>query len=436
MGTVAAPRPAPAPAEPPAEEFPLLRIVRNRRTWLLGGLLLVLLVAVREITHSTEITSSGTFGAALMLTIPILLAGLGGLFSERTGVVNVGLEGMMILGTWFGAWAGWKYGPWWGLVGGVLAGGLGGLLHAVACVTFGINQIVSGVAINILAGGVVRFLSVVAYSPATGGSAAQSPQVRGTIGGASLPFLSGGVLFGWHSPNPLAWLEARHWFLASDLGGLLRGLTSNVAWLTIIALALVPLTYWFLWKTPLGLRMRSAGEHPVAAESLGIRVYSMKYLGVAISGCLAGYAGAFLVLQTAGIYREGQTGGRGFIGLAAMISGNWRPGGVAAAAGLFGYADALQLRSDPAIHGLLLFVAIALGLAAAWLLARRRVRAGTVAGLVGIGAFSWFLTSTSVPSQFVFFTPHLTTLLVLSFASRRLRMPAADGKAYRRGQTQ
>lgn len=434
MSTVAAPRPA--PPSTPAGDFPLLRIVRRRGIWVVAGVVLLLLVVVREVTHSADITSSGTFGAALMLTIPILLAGLGGLFSERTGVVNVGLEGMMILGTWFGAWAGWKYGPWWGLVAGILGGGLGGLLHALATVTFGINQIVSGVAINILAGGVVRFLSVVAYSPASGGSAAQSPQVRGTIGNASLPLLSGGVVFGWHSPDLLGALEARRWFLASDVGGLLHGLTSDVAWLTIIALALVPATYWFLWKTPLGLRMRSVGEHPVAAESLGVAVYSMKYIGVTISGCLSGYAGAFLVLQTAGIYREGQTGGRGFIGLAAMISGNWRPGGVAAASGLFGYADALQLRSDPAIHGLVLFVAMTLGLATIWLLVRRRVRAGTIAGLLAVGALSWYLTSSSVPSQFVFFTPHLTTLLVLSFASRRLRMPTADGLAYRKGQTE
>src|SRR5207247_9230214 len=97
---------------------------------------------------------------------------------------------------------------------------------------------------------------------------------------------------------------------------------------------------------------------PMAAESLGVPVYTMKYLGVFISGCLAGLGGAFLVLESAGIYREGQTGGRGFIGLAALIFGNYRPGGVAAAAGLFGYAQALQLRSDKAIHGLLLFVAI------------------------------------------------------------------------------
>ena len=112
-----------------------------------------------------------------------------------------------------------------------------------------------------------------------------------------------------------------------------------------------------LWRTAFGLRLRSCGENPVAAESLGVNVYQYKYIAVIISGALAGLGGAFLAIVAAGIYREGQTGGRGFIGLAAMIFGNWRPGGLAAGAGLFGYTDALQLRSGAeAVHALLLLV--------------------------------------------------------------------------------
>src|SRR5205823_7020220 len=136
------------------------------------GLILVLAV-VRIVTGADDLTSPGTFGAVLTLGIPIMLAGLGGLYAERSGIVNIGLEGMMILGTWFGAWAGWKYGVWWGVIAGSLGGGAGGLLHAVATVTFGIDQVVSGVAINILAGGVARFLSVIAYPLGSGGSATQ-----------------------------------------------------------------------------------------------------------------------------------------------------------------------------------------------------------------------------------------------------------------------
>jgi simple sugar transport system permease protein len=395
-----------------------------------------MLSLVRVVTGANDLTSPGTFGAVLVLAMPIMLAGLGGLYSERTGVVNIGLEGMMILGTWFGAWAGWKYGVWWGVVLGTLGGGLGGLLHAVATVTFGIDHIVSGVAINILAAGLARFLSVVAYPLGSGGSATQSPQVTGTLPNLTVPVLAGGKVFGWRSPDFFGWLSQQHWFLVSDVAGLLKGLTGDIAWLTVIALAIVPLTYWFLWKTTLGLRMRSVGENPVAAESLGVPVYTMKYIGVVISGCLAGLGGAFLVLESAGIYREGQTGGRGYIGLAALIFGNYRPGGIAGAAGLFGYAQALQLRSDKAIHALLLFVTLALAIVGVWLVIRGSRWGAGILIATAAGALSWFVTSDTIAGEFVYMTPYVVTLLVLSLASQQLRVPAADGKRYRKGQEQ
>jgi ABC-type uncharacterized transport system permease subunit len=401
---------------------------------------LLLLVIVRVITDSDEITSSGTFGAALRLAVPILLAGLGALYAERSGVVNIGLEGMMILGTWCGAFAGVKYGPWAGALFGTVGGALGGLVHAIATVSFGIDHVVSGVGINILALGVARFLSVIYFTP-LGGGATQSPQVTGTVGKFSVPFLAGGGLLGWKTPDFFGWLEARHWFLISDIGGLLKGLTGNLSWLTVIALVLVPVTLWVLWRTRAGLRIRSAGEHPLAAESLGIPVYRMKYLGVVVSGALAGLGGAFLVLEAAGIYREGQTGGRGYIGLAALIFGNWRPGGVLAAAGLFGYADALQLRRSEALHGILLFVALGLSVVGLWYWWRWIKGRGSlwprliVTALSGL-FFWWYFVTDTVPRQFIFFTPHLTTLLVLSLASQRLRPPAADGRPYRKGQAQ
>jgi ABC-type uncharacterized transport system permease subunit len=418
----------------PSDRVQTVPASRAQRATYGALLLLAMLAIVRVATGADQLTSAGTFGAALTLTMPILLAGLGGLYAERTGVVNIGLEGMMILGTWFGAWAGWKYGPWAGVAAGALGGGAGGLVHAVATVTFGIDQIISGVAINILAAGLTRFLSVVAFTVGTGGSAAQSPQVKGTIGNVSLPILSGGKIFGWSSPDLLGWVGKRHVFLISDAAAILKGVTADVAILTVIALAIVPLTYWLLWRTTLGLRLRSVGEHPAAAESLGVPVYTMKYIGVVISGCLAGFGGAFLVLQSAGIYREGQTAGRGFIGLAALIFGNWRPGGVLAGAGLFGYADGLQLRSDEAVHGLLLFLAVALGLLAVWMLFRRRTRWGTGLGVLAIGVLGWYLSTNDLPGQLVNTTPQIVTLLVLSLASQRLRPPAADGRPYRRGQ--
>ena len=409
------------------------RRLEARRILYLLGLVILMLSAVRSITGASDLTSSGTYSAALRLAVPILLAGLGGLYAERTGVVNIGLEGMMILGTWFGAWGGVEFGAWWGVVLGILGGAMGGLVHAVATVSFGVNQIVSGVAVNILAAGVTRFLSVIAFT-GHGGGATQSPQVTSNLPNLTVPVLAGGEPFGWQSPDLLGWFERQHWFLVSDVAALFRGFMAELSILTVITLLLVPATYFFLWRTRLGLRMRSAGENPVAAESLGVPVYTMKYVGVLISGALAGLAGAFLVLEAAGIYREGQTGGRGFIGLAAMIFGNWRPTGVAAAAGLFGYAESLNLRSAQAVHALLLFVAIALLGLAIWYLIRGRISAGVLAGAIGVLVFMWYTVTEDVPRQFIFITPYVATLLVLAVASQRLRPPAADGLPYRRGQ--
>jgi ABC-type uncharacterized transport system permease subunit len=427
MSTLAAPAPAAALEK---------RRSRLRVFLLFGALGLVMLSFVREVTSATDLTSSGTFAATLRVSMPILLAGLGGLYAERAGIVNIGLEGMMILGTWFGAWAGWHFGAWAGVVAGILGGGAGGLIHAAATVTFGIDHIVSGVAINILAAGVTRFLSVVAYTNVPGAGITQSPQVRGSISEVKVPFLAGGHPFGLGTPDLFGWLERRHWFLISDAGGLLKGLTSNISLLTIVAVVLVPITYWILWRTAFGLRLRSVGEHPLAAESLGVPVYTMKYVAVVISGGLAGLAGAFLVIEEAGIYREGQTAGRGFIALAALIFGNWRPSGVLVGAGLFGYADALQLRSNRSILALLLFIAIALVFAGVWLLVRRRTAPGVAALVVAGLMFWWHTVADKVANEFVAITPYVVTLLVLALAAQRLRPPAADGRPYRKGQTQ
>ena len=399
---------------------------RSRLVWLvLAGLFVF--AAVRAISGEEALTSSSTISAALLLAVPIGLAGLGGLYSERAGVVNIGLEGMMILGTWGAGFAGYQWG--WGaaIVGGVLFGALGGLLHALATVTFGVDHVVSGVAINILAAGMARFLSELFYTdnPA-GGGVTQSPPVSSKPPALSLPVLSSG-------PDLLGDLEQKHWFLLSDLAGILRGVTGGVAVVTVLAVLLIPATYLLLWRTAFGLRLRSCGENPAAADSLGVPVYRLKYIAVVISGALAGLGGVFLVF-IAGIYREGQTNGRGFIGLASLIFGNWRPGGLAAGAGLFGFADALQLRSRTAVVALLLLVAILLAGVAIWQATQRKVLQALLAASFAGLAFLSYLTIDELPPGIVSFTPHVTTLLVLSLASQRLRMPKADGLVYRRGE--
>ncbi len=217
---------------------------------------------------------------------------------------------------------------------------------------------------------------------------------------------------------------------------MLRGLTQNVSLFTLLGVLLVPLTFWLLWRTAFGLRLRSVGERLVAAESLGVNVYFYKYVAVLASGAFAGIGGAFLAIVSAGTYREGQTGGRGFIGLATVIFGNWRPGGLAAGAGLFGYTDALQLRQGgTSVHALLLVVALLLVAVAIWqFVKQQRSRAALLTGVAAIAILVVFAVTDTIPEQFTSFTPHLTTLLVLSLASQRLRMPAADGLPYRRGQ--
>ncbi|MEW2523561.1 ABC transporter permease [Streptomyces sp. NPDC047071] len=385
---------------------------------------LVLTSVVRLITDAHGITSTGQMSGALRLAVPIGLAGLGGLWAERAGVVNIGLEGMLILGTWFGAWAGYQWGPWVGIVFGILGGAIGGLLHAIVTVTFNVNHIVSGVAINILALGTTRYLSTYAFEGTDGGTSKQSPGVD-SLGKFSVPGLS----------DWLVDLNQKHWFLVSDLAGLLGGLLTDVSPLTLIAIAMVPLSWFVLWRTSFGLRLRSCGENPVAAESLGVNVYKYKYLAVMISGGLAGLGGAFLSLVASNIYLEGQTGGRGYIGLAAMIFGNWMPGGLAIGAGLFGYTDSLKLRGGGTnVHALLLLIAILLVIGAIYLVWRKRYVPAAVTAVISALMFAWYGLTDEVPNQVVTATPYVVTLLVLSLSAQRLRMPKANGLPYRKGQ--
>jgi simple sugar transport system permease protein len=206
-----------------------------------------------------------------------------------------------------------------------------------------------------------------------------------------------------------------------------------MSWVTVLVFALVGLTAWLLWKTAFGLRLRSCGENPQAAESLGVNVMRYKYVAVLVSGAMAGIGGGYLALVASSGFVTGQTNGRGFIGLAAMIFGNWRPGGILVGAGMFGYTDSLPLRSTSTIHALLLLIAIGLFAYAVVKLLRGAKRTAAVVAAFGLGFLLWFLLTDEVPRDFTSMTPYLATLLVLAFASQRLRMPKADGQVYRRG---
>jgi len=395
-------------------------------------MLVFVLASIRIITGASDLTSTGTASAALLLSVPIVLAALGGLFSERAGVVNIGLEGMMIMGAWAGGYIGSQHGPWTGLFGAVVFGSLGALVHAIATVTFGVDHVVSGVAINIIAAGLVRYLSTLLYQGGSWPGPSQSPGIE-TISLNGLPILSGGQYFGWKSPDLLGAIANLNWFFISDFAAILRGLTGDVSYVTIVAISFVPLAYFILWRTAFGLRLRSAGEAPTAAESLGVNVYAMKYAGVLISGGLAGLGGGFLAIVAASNYQENQVAGRGYIGLAALLFGNYRPGGLLAGAGLFGFADALQLRDSAAIHALLLFIVVIL-----LFVAFRKFKSGkqlsAVLSLASVGFTLWFFFAVDeLPGQLVTMTPYIATILVMALASQRLRMPAADGMPYRRG---
>lgn len=404
---------------------------------------ILLLTIVQGISGTERLTDAGTASAMLRWSIPILLAGLGGLFAERAGVVNIGLEGMMILGTWCSAWGAINWGPWGGLAAGIIGGALGGLLHAVVTVQFGVDQIISGVAINILAPAFARFMSERVFSGEAGGSISQSPRVDG-LADVSIPFLAGGKIGDWTSPDLFGRIADADIPWISDIGSVLKGLTTGMSLMTLLALACIPLTAVVLMRTRFGLRLRSAGENPTAGESLGVNIYLHKYLGVMISGGLAGMAGAYIVLELTGIYRGGQTTGRGFIGLAALIFGNWKPMGVLLGALLFGYPFGLSLvdfessagggtTSGVATRSVLLVVAIALVGVAVWSRNAGRKVDTAIALALSFGCLLWYLLTDAAPAWLPGTMPYVLVLVVLVFGAQKLRPPAAAGKPFRRG---
>ncbi len=393
------------------------------------GILVLTVVESFESGDVSRLTADTASRAMLKWSVPILLAGLGGLYSERAGVVNIGLEGMMILGTWFGAWGALEWGPTAGIIIGMAGGAIGGLIHAIATVGFGVDHIISGVAINIMAPGATTFLSSEVF-----GNRTQSPNVPG-VGQFTMPVLAGGDIFGLETPDILGSIADQEIFYLSDIANFSRGLMSEMSLFTVMALALVPITAWAVWRTRFGLRLRIAGEAPYAGESLGVDIIKRKYQGVIISGALAGLAGASISMELADFYQEGQTQGRGFIGLAALIFGNWKPQGILAAALLFGYPFGVSLRDldGSSTHALLLVVALGLAAVAVWAWTRNAKSDVILAGSFSLGMFVWYLLSDTAPDWLPNTMPYVIVLLVLVFAAQRLRMPAADGLVYRKG---
>jgi general nucleoside transport system permease protein len=391
-----------------------------RITLMIAGLFFILAL-VESLTGATDISSPGTSGATLRFAIPLLMAGLGGLWAERAGVINIGLEGMMIVGTWTAAWFGYLHGPLMGFVAAAIFGLASGFFHAILTVKIGIDQAVSGLAINLIAAGGARYLSGVFFPP-VGGDRTVSPPVD------SFPTFTIPVI----API-LESIDAQNIFFISNLAGILHGLTKDVSLVTIALLLLVPLTSWILWRSKFGLRMRFSGENPMAAESLGINVYRIRYIAISVSGMLASLGGAYLALVASSVYREGQTAGRGFIGLATVIFGNWKPGGVFAGSILFGFTDALRVRQSESVMSLIMVAGIVALVLSIFYSINRRWKPGLISGSLALVAWWIHQRVDVIPQEFVTVFPNFATLIVLTFLAQRLTPPAMAGMPYRRG---
>jgi len=297
---------------------------------------------------------AGMLRIMVIRSVPLTIGAMSGILCERAGVVNIAIEGMMLTAAMVGTIVGSMGTLWWGLLAAVIAGGLLGLVHAVMSIKYRTDQIISGTVINIFAVGITSFIS--------GKFMQIYPEINspGIFKPIEIPYLSqipflGPVLF------------KHNIFIYS------------------MFIFVILLTF-LLFKTRWGLRLRSVGEHPKAADTLGINVFKTRYMAVILGGMMAGFAGAYFTLGSVGRFDSAMTAGRGFIALAAMIFGNWNPLGAMVAGLLFGLSDSL--------------------------------------------AASLALLRIKIPSEFLLMTPYLLTMLVLAGVVGRGQMPAADGLPY------
>jgi simple sugar transport system permease protein len=324
---------------------------------LLGiGLLLAVTAFLTWAAAGKSFSLVGMLQATMIRAVPIALGGLAGVLCERVAVINIGIEGMLLAGAFTGAVVGSLTGGVGGTVAAVLVGGLFGLLLAVLTVTYRVDQIVAGVAINLLVLGLTSYVS---------GQVLTAPGYR---------YLNNAPIF-----------RAIEIPLLADLpvvGPVLfkQNIFVYGAWI------LVAVATYYLFYTRSGLRARAVGEHPAAADTLGINVFRLRYLNVTLGGMVAGFGGAWFTLGSVGRFDENMTGGRGFIGLAAMIFGRWHPVGALMAALVFGFADSLQQKLA--------------------------------------------ILQTPIPSEFLAMAPYVATIVLVAGLIGRARPPAADGKPY------
>ena len=329
------------------------RNARASAVALVAAVLLAILAILTALAQGGSIDLIGMLASSLRMCTPIALGAMAGILCERSGVVNIGIEGMMLASAAFGFGANLFFkNIWVGVLVAILVGGLMAALHALMCIRFKTDQIISGTAINILAVGASGFLRraylVKAYF------------VGQTLPLIKIPFLSEipvlGTLFFRSQP------------------------------IVYTMLILLPVVHVVLFYTPWGLRTRAVGEHPRAADTVGVNVFKTRYVNVIVAGCIAGLAGAWFSLETVGSFEDVMTGGKGFIALAAMIFGNWSPIGAFFGALLFGFADALQIKLQ--------------------------------------------ILNVPLPYQFLGMAPYLVTMIVLAGLIGRTTPPAADGKPY------
>lgn len=302
--------------------------------------------------------------STLVFSTALIFTALGGIFSERSGVVNIGLEGLMIfgafaagVGTYYAQEAGMgSFSPWVGVIAAMVAGALGALIHAIATITFKADQTISGIVINFLAAGLTVYIVKLIFD-----GAAETPLV--TV---------------FHKfPIPVL----------RDIPIIGEGFFNSYP-TTYLALILVAVIYFVLFKTPFGLRLRSVGEHPSAADTLGVNVTKMRYIGVLLSGVLGGIGGATITLTTTSTFAHNTISGQGFIAIAAMIFGKWNPLGAFGAAMFFGFSQAIRNY---------------------------------------VQLFDW---SRNIPQEFIFMIPYVLTIIVLVGAVGRSSAPAALGTPY------